>query len=203
MKTLITSIVLLFSSLVIAESTTVRPFRLEFAAPEGRYHLEAKLTLSCRYERLVFSDSSEYNYQEDVHSLPVKTLLRGGQAAVSIELKKVLSRKLSGTFRSSKGCRSELMLTFTDKTYAVGWAGQMSRPIQFKLGTSDYYRSGDSELDVTELSKLISHRFIDFYYRPVPGLQVNIWLTADGTYLPVAPTSSAIDPTTGMPYLLE
>lgn len=192
----------MLSPAILAESVTAHPFILEFFSPQDKFHVRAQLSLSCRYEKFVISDSSEYVVRTEELVLPVEALDVGEQTHFKVALKEKVLMKLDGVFRSNKGCMSEVRLTVLDKKYAVGWAGQVRRPISFTLTTGQYYQAGDTELDLFQLEEKISHRLLDFLYQPVPQLQVNIWLTADGIKLPESPTSSAIDPLTNMPYIL-
>lgn len=194
---------LLLSPAILAESVTAHPFILEFFSPQEKFNVRAKLSLSCRYEKFVISDSSEYVVRTEDLLLPVEALDVGEQTHFKVALKEKALMKLDGVFKSNKGCMSQVRLTFLDKKYAVGWAGQMSRPINITLSTGQYYEAGDTELDLSKLEEKISYRLMDFLYHPVPHLQVNIWLTADGIKLPESPTSSAIDPRTNMPYILS
>ncbi|WP_408098135.1 hypothetical protein ACJVC5_04200 [Peredibacter sp. HCB2-198] len=189
---------LLISFCALSESTLVHPFELEFSAPENRFHLKAELFLSCRYEKLVWGDSSEFHVKNETVSLPITIK----KSQIKISHSKTSSLKLDGRFRSNPGCMSELRLIFTDAQYAVGWAGQMNRPIMFVLKEGHFYRTGDSVLDISKLENQIANRLVDFSYVPTTG-QVNIWMTADGQRLSISPTSSAIDPVTRMPYRLK
>lgn len=189
---------LLISFNAFSESTLVHPFELNFSAPENRFHVKAELLLSCRYEKLVLGDSSEFHVKNESVVLPVRVV----NSQIKIAHHKTSSLKLDGRFRSNPGCMSELRLTFTDAQYAVGWAGQLNRPIMFVLKEGRFYRPGDTVLDISNLEKQIADRFVDFSYVPATS-QVNIWMTADGQRLSISPTSSAIDPKTKMPYRLK
>ena len=184
-----------------SESTLVRPFELKFSAPAGSFNVKADLILSCRYERLVIGDSSEYFEKNEKFSIPVEIENFQDKFHLKISHKKTSSLEINGRFRSNPGCMSELRLTFIDNLYAVGWAGQMGRPISFILQQGYFYRAGDTVLDISQLQNQINDRLVEFFYVSA-GKQVNIWLTADGQKLPLSPTSSALDPATGMPYRL-
>ena len=189
---------LIISFNAFSESTLVHPFEINFSAPENRFHVKAELLLSCRYEKLVLGDSSEFHVKNELVVLPVTV----SHSQIKIAHNKTSSLKLDGRFRSNPGCMSELRLTFTDAQYAVGWAGQLNRPIMFVLKEGHFYRAGDTVLDISKLERQIADRFIDFSYVSATS-QVNIWITADGQRLPISPTSSAIDPQTNMPYRLK
>lgn len=196
--------IIFYSSLALAESITVHPFSLEFSTTRDRLDVIPRLTLTCRYERIVISDSAEYIYKTQDVPLRIVKENHQGDSHFSLALEKRASLRLDGVFRPTKECTAELTISFVDRIYAVGWGGQMSRPINFTLSSGAYrYQSGDSELDLSAIDDLLSGRKIDFYFRAVPGLQVNIWITADGVHLPLPPTSSAIDDRTGLPYLLR
>ena len=189
---------LVISFKAFSESTQVHPFELEFSVPTNRLEVKAELLLSCRYEKLVLGDSSEYYVKNETVSLPVVKI----KDQLRISHKNISSLEIRGNFRSNPGCMSELRLSFIDSLYAIGWAGQTSRPISFMLKEGYFYRAGDSVLDISNLERQISNRFVEFLYVST-GSQVNVWMTADGKKLPLSPISSAQDPATGMPYRLS
>ena len=192
----------LASSTLYGASTTAEPFEFEFTAPLNRMSVKATLIQSCRYEKIVWRDSAEYEVTEKTYPLSIHiTSLNGA------EIYKVISPvsrylEVRGMFKPTKECKSELKLEFIDKNFAVGWAGQMERPLRFSVATDQYYQEGDHEFDPSKVLDLIENKEIDFYYRPVSS-QVNIWITADGLKLPNAPISSAKNPKTNMPYPLR
>lgn len=192
------------TSAVLAARTVAHPFQMEFSTPKNHLTIKAQLIQSCRYEKIVWSDSAEYYTETKKYDLEQEQVLRGEEVLHVLSLRNRLELEVRGAFRPTKECLSFVEISFIDKNYSVGWGGQMKRPLSFSLSSSSpyNYQEGESELDISSLADLIYHKKIQFLYHPV-RIQVNIWLLADGEKLPVSPTSSAIDPKTGMPYLLQ
>ena len=187
----------------VTASTTVYPFQLEFYVLENRFRVEPKVILSCRYEKLVVGDSSEYYTTNEIFKLDMDVEQSGTNVFYRVALKSKKYLEVKGGFKPTKECMSELKLTFIDNNYAIGWAGQTKRPIVFSVKSNNYYKGGDSVPDFTEVIEMLDLKNLDFLYKSVPGLQVNIWMTGNERKLPLSPVSSAINPETNMPYLLE
>lgn len=201
-KSLVMFSLILTPQILWAASTTVEPFSFEFTAPEGRFQVQAEVIQSCRYEKLVWGDSSEYHTETKAYELREVQEKVGTDIRYKLSLEAKKSLKVSGMFKPTKECRSDLKLTFTDKKYAVGWAGQFSRPISFSYKTSEYYKDGNTHPDFSSLIRTLEHQQIDFFYKN-SIVQVNIWLTANGENLPVFPVSAAINPLTKMPFQIR
>lgn len=187
-----------------AARTIAHPFQIEFSTPKDHLAIKAQLIQSCRYEKIVWSDSAEYYTETKKYDLEQDQMARGDEILHILSLRKKYELEVRRVFKPTKACLSFIEISFIDKKYSVGWSGQTKRPLLFTLGSSSpyHYQEGESELDISSLSDLISFKKIQFLYHPV-RFQVNIWLLADGEKLPVSPTTSAIDPKTGMPYLLQ
>jgi hypothetical protein len=205
MKNLLLALLCLCAvNFAFAARTTAHPFQIELSTPKDHLSIKAQLIQSCRYEKIVWSDSAEYHTETKKYDLEQELFSRGDEVLHVLSLRNPHQLEVRGVFKPTKECLSFLEISFIDKKYSVGWAGQTKRPLSFSLSSSSpyNYQEGESELNITSLSDLISHKKIQFLYRPV-SFQVNIWLLADGEKLPVSPTTSAIDPRTGMPYLLQ
>lgn len=187
----------------MAASTTIHPFSFDFYVMEDRFEVQPQVLLSCRYEKIVFGDSSEYYTETKAFDLSVDKSHASPNVYYKISLKDKKFLEVKGPFKPTKECLSELRINFIDKNYTIGWAGQMKRPISFSLRSSDRFREGESIGDFSKTLEMIDLKNLDFYYKSVPGLQVNTWMTADGVKLPLSPVSSAIDPETNMPYRLQ
>lgn len=188
---------------VMAASTVVNPFNLDFYVIENRFSVYPQLLLSCRYEKIVISDSAEYITETKAYDLAVEKTRAGENVYYKISLKDKKRLEVNGPFKPTKECMSELLINFVDNNYSVGWAGQTKRPISFMLRSNNHFKEGDSQPDFREVMSLIDFKNLDFLYRGVPKVQVNIWMTADGLKLPLSPTSAAIDAESNMPYKLE
>jgi hypothetical protein len=202
MKTYLLTFCCLVSSTLYGASTTAKPFEFEFFVPKNRMVVAATLVQSCRFEKIVWSDSSEYIVNSKSYPLSIEVTSYQGEESYKLISSEERFLELRGMFRPTKECKSELHVDFTDKNYAVGWAGQMDRPLKFHTSTEHYYQEGDHEFNPSSVLDLLENKTIDFYYMPAV-FQVNIWLTANGRKLPNAPISSALNPKTNMPYLLR
>lgn len=204
MKILLTLLSLtILPQTLMAASTVVNPFSMDFYVMENRFSVYPQILLSCRYEKIVISDSAEYITETKAFDLNIEKSRAGENVYYKVSLKDKKSLEVKGPFKPTKECMSELMINFVDNNYSVGWAGQTKRPISFTLRSNGRYRDGDTQPDFKELISLIDFKNLDFLYKGVPRVQVNIWMTADGLKLPLSPTSAAIDAETNMPYKLE
>lgn len=190
------------SSTLYGASTTAAPFEFEFTAPLNRMTVIATLNQSCRYERIVWSDSAEYEVSTKSYPLVITIREFNGEEHYRVSSPVERYHEVRGIFRPTKECKSELTVEFFDKNYAIGWAGQMERPLKFSVATNHYYQEGDQEFDPSKVLDLLEKKVIEFYYVPVAS-QVNVWLTANGLKLPNAPISTAKNPKTNMPYPLR
>lgn len=188
---------------LMAASTVVHPFDMDFYVMENRFSVYPQVILSCRYEKIVFGDSSEYITESKTFDLAVVKSLAGENVYYKIGLKDKKQLEMNGVFRPTKECMSELRINFVDNNYTIGWAGQMKRPLSFTIKSNNRFTAGDSKSDFSDVMNLVDFKNLDFLYKSVPGLQVNIWMTADGMKLPLSPISAAINPETNMPYKLE
>lgn len=204
MKLILTLLCLsFFSSNLMAASTTIHPFSFDFYVMEDRFDVQSQVLLTCRYEKIVLGDSSEYYTETKTFNLNIEKAQARPNVYYKIGLKDKKYLDVKGPFKPTRECVSELRINFVDKNYTIGWAGQMKRPISFMLKSNDYFKAGDTVADFSKTVEMIDLKNLDFLYKSVPGLQVNVWMTADGVKLPMSPVSSAIDAETNMPYRLE
>ncbi len=187
-----------------AAETVAYPFKLEFYTSESALSVAAELKQSCRYEKIVWSDSAEFETKWQETPLEVKkTKLAHGRTRVSVSLESEVRMEIGGIFRPSKGCYSNVEIIVSDTRYAIGWAGNRKKAISFELATKDFYKE-QSTLDLTKLENLLSDRELDFHYRAVGGNQVNVFLYIDGERTwEVFPTTALKNPVTNRPYPLE
>lgn len=208
MKTFLTLSIILASTLLyskesVAASTTVQPFNVQFYVMGNRFSVKPKVILSCRYEKIPTSDSSEYYTETKAFDLDIKKTPAGENVFYNVSLKDKKYLEVKGVFKPTKECMSELEFEFVDNNYSVGWAGQTKRAISFNLRSDNYFQAGDTTPDFSKVIEQIDLSNLDFLYKSVPGLQVNIWMTSNNKKLPLSPVSVAIDPETNMPYRLK
>jgi len=206
MKTALVLLFLALSSSSLAASVTVRAFDLNFTMDTKAYELDIELEMACRYEKFVFSDSSEYEYTYKKVPLKItKRKVAGSLSEITVSNLKTRKHTMTGMFKSNKECQTYLNFFVKDKRYAVGWAGQFDRPI--RLGIFEHSRlAEDKYFDIDKLRDQVEDKKVSFNYKPV-GRQVNVRLAFDdisttgmSTYLS---QSVAADQKTGMPYLLQ
>lgn len=202
MKNYLITFCCLASFPLFGASTTAKPFEFELSAPKNRMAVSATLIQSCRFEKIVWSDSSEYEVNTKTYPLSLEVTSYQGEELYKFSSPVERYLEVRGMFKPTKECKSELRVDFVDKNYSVGWAGQFDRPLKFHISTEDYYQEGDHDFDPKKVMDLIENRLVDFYYLPAAS-QVNIWITANGLKLPNPPISSAINPKTKMPFLLR
>lgn len=188
-------------SSLLAESITARPFSFELYTTQANMRVSAQLSLTCRYEKLVIGDTAQYHFRSKKIPLEIVKTELGNKTRHLIGLDSEQRLNLEGIFKPTKECSSNIEVLFVDTKYSVGWASQFDRPIEFSFNTRQSYSDGDTFVDLSKVYEEVDNKTIEFFYKPVPNLQVNIWLYADGEEL-ASPTSAAIDPETGMPFRL-
>lgn len=206
MKTSLLVLIFLSSFNLYAATVTVEPFELEFTMNTKAYELDFELTMACRYEKLVWSDSSQYNYKYKEVPLKIKTKkISNNESIIIVSNKSRQTLSETGYFRSNKGCQTYLNFFVKDKLYSIGWANQFHRPI--RLGVFEHSRvEVNSVFDINKLKDIFENKKVHFNYKYV-GRQVNVRLAFDGvsttgmsTYLS---QSVAGNSETEMPYPLK
>lgn len=194
----------LISTSAFAASTTAHPFEIEFYTKENSINTEVVLTQSCRYEKIVWSDSAEWHTEyKHINLKNVKKKLGNGTVRNTISLKSKEYMSISGIFKPGKACMSEIKLTFNDANYAIGWANRFSAPIAIKIWDFGNYRGGDSNFDESELRSKIENKLFTFNYI-IASTQVNVFLHSDGSRVSnLLSATAALNKKTGMPYRLK
>lgn len=95
-----------------ASSITADPFKLEFTLASSTLGLEAELVLTCRYERIVWSDSAEWEIFTKNIPLFVQIKKIRNKRNVRLALKERQYHEVRGTFRPSKECSLGLQQDF-------------------------------------------------------------------------------------------
>ena len=184
-----------------AASITVSPFELEFIFEPETMMVSGELELSCRYEKIVFSDSAEWVISTKKIPLSIKISKVANDRRVRLALKDRQYHEVKGTFRPSKECRADITLTFTDTLYAR--SNQIIRgkrePIEFKYVESQRYLSGNNHFEAKKLFEDFSHHEI--------RVQFDDFQTFFHTYLinrhkKLDHTAVSKDPATSLPYKL-
>ncbi|WP_372654560.1 hypothetical protein [Halobacteriovorax sp.] len=195
---------LLLSVNTFAASTTVNPFSIEFYTNKNTINVKAKLTLACRYEKVVWSDSAEYNTEyKDIDLTVSNKDQRNGLTKHTLSLTNKQYLEVTGIFKPTKGCKSEIRFDLNDANYSIGWANQFSRPISFSYWNFKSYSSDDTIFRPTTLRDQIEGKLLSFNYTPVSS-QVNVSLLADGERVTeILGTNVALNKETNMPYRLK
>ncbi len=197
-------VLLATSTSLKAAETIASPFKIEFYTTESATQVLAKLKQSCRYEKIVWSDSSEYEAKWKETPLKVTYSKFQDLTKVKIELQKEVRMNVDGIFRPSKGCYSNIEVTLADTRFARGWGGQMNKVISFDLKTDAFYKKDESYLDVSKVEDVLSDNEVSFFYRAVGTNQVNVFLYINGERSwAVFPTNALRNPATNLPYPVQ
>jgi hypothetical protein len=207
MKFSLLFLLFIYSASSSAASVTINSFNLDFTMDTDAYELDFSLEMACRYEKFVISDSSQYEYIYEKVPLKITATKIAGSSLSAITVSNTQKRKLkiSGYFKSGKECQTYLQFFVKDKIYATGWANQFSRPI--RLGHFDHSRLAEEKtFNFNKLNDYMGNKKISFNYKAT-GRQINVRFAFDdvsttsmSSYLS---RSTAEDPKTGMPYLLQ
>jgi hypothetical protein len=203
MKILSLIFFLLTSTQINAASITVPPFEMELDLQDG-YELEGELELSCRYEKLIFGDSSEYK----VFYAPVKNLLVSKQVEGEFNRVKIVNNEklffeYNRAFHYGKECRLSFKVNFFSTEYATGYGLKPKRAVSFMLWKGFYdYQEGDQNYDLRKMQKFLDNTKYSFRERFVRPSHVNIYILQDGREARTSPwvEKAYLNPETGLPY---
>lgn len=196
-------LVILFSLPTLAATTTAKPFKLNFFLNSKNVEVVAKLKQSCRYEKIVWSDSSQYEAEWKEIPLKVETVAAAGMTEVTVSLNSTKSMSVTGIFKPTKGCYSNVEISFVDTKYSIGWANRFDKAIQFDLRTKQFYKEDNSYLNVSVLREKLEGKELKFEYKDVKS-QYNIFLYFDGERdWDVFAVTAARNPKTGKPFRLK
>ncbi|EQC52066.1 hypothetical protein [Bacteriovorax sp. DB6_IX] len=193
----------LLSATAFGATTTANPFKLSFYLMEKDAEVTAILKQSCRYEKFVFSDSSEYEARWQEFPLQIKTTKVSGGKEVEISLKSQKTMSVTGIFKPTKGCYSNVEVSISSTKYSIGWANRFDKAISFELRTKQFYKEDNSELNLSPLLDKLENKELSFYMKKFSS-QVNTFLYFDGERdWDVFAVTAAKDPKTNLPYPLK
>lgn len=139
--------------------------QIEFYFLEEDYLLDFDFQLECRYEKIVWSDSSEYVVKTKKVPVSIKKEKIGELTKVTLSQKNDVSFELTQWYRPTKECSYRAHLFLKSKKYSIGWANQFSRAI--KLGESLRGRQLENQIvSLEELFRKINNKELSFGYRP-------------------------------------
>ncbi len=144
----------------LAATITAQPFKFTVLNNTKDYDISMELTLACRYEKFVISDSSQY--EVFFKEVPLKISSKNGRT--TIENQYPVEHEVTGIFKSNKSCYSISSFIVKSKKYSVGWANQFSRPISLKIYENSPAREY-SEFDASELVELVADKEVKFVYK--------------------------------------
>lgn len=201
MKNLILICTLFVISLTAqAESITANPFSFELFTTQAHLDVKAELTLQCRYEKWVISDSSQYEYVFNYIPLERKVTKEGDRYHVVFSLKQTKKTEVTGAFKPTKECSGRVDITFEDKKYSIGWANRFDKPISFLYLGKYRFERGDTKLNLSQLRADIEQKIFELRYQAYSS-QVNVSLYADEVKM--EGKGVAKDDATNMPYPLN
>ena len=183
-----------------------RPFSIDFLMKRDAYELDFKITLACRYEKFVISDSAEYEYiYKELNLQTVFKEENNEYHRVTLSLPNQENLKMTGYFKQNKECQSIITLFLKDKKYTLGYFNDYSRPI--RLGFYKQTRLAEfKDFEVETIKDLLEGVVYGFSYTPRYN-SVYVTLSRDGK--PVdrmstfARTNAAKDPETNMPFEIK
>ncbi|EPZ51884.1 hypothetical protein M902_2416 [Bacteriovorax sp. BAL6_X] len=209
MKKLLSVAALFLSFNVAAVETTARPFSFDVYAPSKELNFKVTLEQRCRYEIPVWGDSAKFEEKNKTTPLTVKKSNQSsGLTRYTFSLNHTQSLEMSGFFKYGKECTSGIKIIVQSAKYAVGWANQFHRPIEFSFLNEMYaYKEYDTVFDPSENKniKLFENNEISFAYEALPNAnQVNVTILSDGNQMPTTSSKSALkNPKTNLPYNLK
>ncbi|OIQ20925.1 MAG: hypothetical protein BM556_02990 [Bacteriovorax sp. MedPE-SWde] len=197
-------IILLVASIQVMGATTVaRPFSFSFYVDQENMQIEATLHQSCRYEKMVWSDSSQYYSDYKDIPLSVVSKKKAGMTEVTVSLDRTHKMKIEGFFKPTKGCYSNISLKVSDTKYSIGWANRFDKAIAMEVRTKQFYKKDDSQIDISLVRDTFENKVLTFFYKESVR-QFNVFLYFDGERnWDVFSQSAAKNIKTGLPYLLK
>lgn len=195
--------VLLLSSLTInAASISVAPFQMTMDVQEG-YAITAEIELACRYEKIIFGDSAEFEtFYQTPKKLKVKTKKIGGMQEVTLINDSKLYFEYDRLFKYGKECRASFTVNFTSEKYAVGMGMRPYRAVNFKLWKGFYdYQEGDQVYDLSKMEKFLHKTTYTFTQKNFDSM-MHIRILQDGREAETNPWVETVhyNPATGKPY---
>ena len=201
MKKLILFLVLLCTS-VHAASITVPKFTLEFDIKKG-YDVSAEVELACRYERLIFGDSAEFEtFYQAPKKLKVKVKSSQGLSHIELSNDSQLYFEYDNFFKLGKECRASFKVFFVSQNYALGHSIKPQKAVTFTLWEGFYdYEEGDQFYDVEKMRKYL-HNTTYTFKEKVLSDRMHIYILQDGREANTNPwvETAIFNPATGKPY---
>ncbi|MFG1481993.1 hypothetical protein ABMA79_02780 [Halobacteriovorax sp. HFRX-2_2] len=209
MKKILSIAALLLSFNAAAVQTTARPFSFDFYAPTNELNFKVTLEQRCRYEIPVWGDSAKF--EEKNKSTPLvekKSNQSSGLTRYTFSLKQTQSLEMGGFFKYGKECTTGIKIVVQSAKYAIGWANQFSRPIEFSFLNEMYaYKEYDTVFEPrdNENIKRFENNEISLAFKTFPkGNQVNVTILSNGKKIPSTfSTGVAKNPETNLPYKLK
>ncbi|POB15213.1 MULTISPECIES: hypothetical protein [unclassified Halobacteriovorax] len=209
MKKLLSIAALFLSFNAAAVQTTARPFSFDLYAPTNELNFKVTLEQWCRYEIPVWGDSAKFETKHKSTALvEKKSNQSSGLTRYTFSLKQAQSLDMTGFFKYGKECTSGIKILVQSAKYALGWANQYGRPIEFSFLDEMYaYKEYDTVFEPSDDKniKLFEGNEISFVYDSLPKAnQVNVTILSNGKKIPSAFTKGVLkNPETGLPYKLK
>lgn len=202
MRVLTTAIIFL-STYLHAASVAVMPFEMQLDLQVG-YGVRGEIELACRYEKIVWGDSAEY---ETFYQAPTKiniTQEKSGEVKkVTLKNTRKLYYEYDDFFKSGEECRASFNIVFFSEKYAMGYGASPRKPVSFQLWKGFYdYQRGDVIFDLNKMRKYLDKTEYTFVEKRYLDSHINIWIKQDGSEAETSPwvAKAYIDPTTNLPY---
>jgi hypothetical protein len=200
---LLTIAFILLSTHLYAASITVMPFEMELDIQVG-YGVRGEIELACRYEKIVWGDSAEY---ETFYQAPTKINIsqdqNGDMKRITLKNTRKLFYEFDDFFKSGEECRASFKIVFFSEKYAMGYGVSPKKPVSFQLWKGFYdYQRGNIVFNLNKMRKYLDQTEYTFIEKRYLDSHINIWIKQDGTEADTTPwvAKAYIDPVTNLPY---
>ncbi len=203
MKKLLMALMISYSA--FAASVTVPKFEIKFLIDDSLYDISFKLTLACRYEKFVISDSAQYHYEfQDVEFDFKKKKLASGLTEVRFINSRVQKLEMRRPYFADKECQTMEKFYISSKKYRSGY-GSVDKPRKITLGVFNHSRFAEFKtFEVEHYRNLFEGKELSFIMEP--GYRTYFAFALDGEIFDRMSFYARIhvpnDPDTGLPYEL-
>lgn len=203
MKSFFTLCFILVAHTAFSASVTVLPFSMVLDLQKD-YELTAQMSLACRYEKLVFGDSAEYEtfYKEaDILKVSYNDLGNGFNQVVIRNPEKI-KFTYNHPLIYGEECRASFKVNFTSLRYAKGHGLKPKEPVSFQLWKGFYdYQEGNQTYDLNKMRKYLDKTEYSFSEQKTANALI-IRILQDGREAHTSPwvERAILNPQTGLPH---
>ncbi len=185
-----------------AASITVPKFTLNMDVQTG-YSVSGEIELACRYEKIVFGDSAQFEtFYQTPKKLTVISKKGAGFNSITLVNNEELFFEYDRAFKFGKECRASFKVFFVSNVYALGHGIKPLAPVTFTLWEGFYdYEEGDQEYDLEKMRKYLHQTTYTFTEKMFSNM-MHIRILQDGREAKTSPwvEKAYFDPKTGKPF---